>query len=491
MSGGLFAVPAALRGKVCTARQAAALIPEGAVVAASGYTGAGDPKAVLAALAERGAAGELHGIDLITAAQLSRTAEEALAQAGVLRRRAPFSVAGAVRRLANSGALSYVEVSMAKMPRLFASGAFGQPDVAVIEVMGVWADGRVMLTTSVGMNDLMCAKAKTIILEVNTAQPACLAGVHDVYDAPAHAGRGLAFAGERIGEREMRIDLEKVAAVVWSAVPDETPEQSEPGAAEEAICRNLFTFLDREYPGRTLPPVQTGIGGLSRAILRAFRSSAYRDLSFFCGALQEDMLELLLAGKAGVLSGGSVVTTPAARAALEALGHDLPEHLVLRSMEVCNGPAAAAGLGILALNTGVEADLFGNVNASHIMGRQVVNGIGGGASFAAGAGLSVVLLPSVRKGGAISCFVPQTPHVDIVHHDVDVVISEWGTADLRGKDDLACARAVLENCVHPDYRQQMEAELDAALRGGGHHPFCPERAYAWHCRLRDTGTMRE
>lgn len=85
---------------------------------------------------------------------------------------------------------------------------------------------------------------------------------------------------------------------------------------------------------------------------------------------------------------------------------------MLRSMEVCNGSAAVGGLGVLALNTGIEMDLFGNVNSSHIGGTRLVNGIGGGAAFAANAGLSVMLMPSTRKEGRISCFVPHTPHVD-------------------------------------------------------------------------------
>jgi succinyl-CoA:acetate CoA-transferase len=117
-------------------------------------------------------------------------------------------------------------------------------------------------------------------------------------------------------------------------------------------------------------------------------------------------------------------------------------------------------VGIVALNTGVEMDVYGNVNASHICGSQVVNGIGGGAAFAANSALSVVLMPSVRKGGAISCFVPHTPHVDIVHHDVDIVISEQGVADLRGKDDVECARLVIDCCAHPEYRAELQAAFD-------------------------------
>ncbi len=490
MTAPLYKVPQSMHGLLRSAEQAAALIPEGAILAASGYTSAGDPKATLSALAARGAAGDIRSIDLITAAQLSPPIEDALANVGLLRRRAPFTVSPAVRELANRQELRYVEAAMGKMPRLFASGAFGTPDVAIVEALALDDDGRLIPTASVGMTQLICRQAKSIIIELNEAQPALLAGLHDVYeDDPAHCGRSLVSPSQRIGRPWVQADPGKIIAIVRSDQLDYLSPAPVPTEIEQAICRNLMEFLADAFPGHTLPPVQTGIGSLSQAILAAFDGSGYRDLTFFCGALQAGMVELLASGKAAQLSGGSISTDARTLELLQAIGPELSERLVLRSMEVCNGSAAISSVGLLALNTGIEMDLFGNVNSSHIAGRQVVNGIGGGATFAANAALSVMLMPSVRKGGQISCFVPVTPHVDVIHHDVDVVVSEYGVADLRGRDDVECARLLIERCAHPDYRPGLAQALEQALSAGGHHPILLEHAFDWQARLQRTGSM--
>ena len=200
-------------------------------------------------------------------------------------------------------------------------------------------------------------------------------------------------------------------------------------------------------------------------------------------------MALLAEGKAKALSGGALTMTPRVRELLQTVDGPLKNRLVLRSMEMCNGAAAARSLGILALNTGIEMDLFGNVNSAHIGGTRLVSGLGGGATFASNAGLSVMLMPSTRKNGQISCFVPNTPHVDIIHHDVDVVISEFGVADLRGKDDVEWARRSTERCTHPDYRRALEQSLEEALSGKGHHPMQMGSAYSWHERLQKSGSM--
>ena len=482
-------LPARLSRKVCSPLDAAALIPDGALVAASGYTGAGDPKATLLALAARGKEQFPKGIALLTAAQLSNQVESALATAGVLARRIPYSTSKAVSRLSNQQAIHYVEVPLAKLPRAVASGVFGRPDFAIIEALGMTESGQVVLTSSVGITPLLCRLARHIIIEINTAQPKELFGLHDIYEAPLHTGLMLSRADQRVGTLTMDIDMSKVSAVVFSDYQDEAPASSQITDIDRCICQHFQSFLHTWFPGNDLPPIQTGIGTLSQAVIQSFTDSGYQDLTFFCGALQPDMLTLLEQGKARALSGGSLPITPETKRQLSHLGTAAREHLVLRSMELCNGSAAIAGLGLLAINTGLEIDLFGNVNSSHVNGRSVVNGIGGGASFAEQAAISVLLLPSVRKNGAISCIVPQIPHTDIIHHYIDVVITEYGIADLRGKDDLECAWSIIQHCAHPAYRDQLSSLLRASTREGGHHPLRLNAAFSWHQRFQETGSM--
>ena len=84
------------------------------------------------------------------------------------------------------------------------------------------------------------------------------------------------------------------------------------------------------------------------------------------------------------------------------------------------------------MNGMIEADIYGNVNSTHIMGSSMQNGIGGSGDFARNAYLAMFLSPSTAKNASISCIVPMVSHVDHTEHDVHVIITEQGIADLRG-----------------------------------------------------------
>ena len=487
----MYNIPSILKEKVCPAETAAEMIFDGAVVSASGYTAVGDPKATFYALAEKAKADGTK-IHLVTAAQMSKGAETALVDAGALISRAPFVVCPAVSKAANAGSIKYTEAAMSKMPRLVEDGCFGSIDFAIIEALDVSEDGDVTPTTSIGMNSQFCRQARYIILEINRTQPEALSGIHDILETPYHMGQQLKAVNERVGKTTFKIDLSKVVAVVFSDIPDEEPAPVNITAQESAICSNLMEFLECNFDGRSLPPLQTGIGGVSLAILNALSKSDYENIKFYCGALQEPMLDMLESGKASQISGGAFAMTQAGQKRFSEIkeemdsiadlrislnggtaheGDRLADKLVLRNMEVANSLIATSSVGLIALNTGIEMDIYGNLNTSHILGRKVVNGIGGGASFAECSALSVMLMPSARKDGAISTFVESTGHVDIVHHDVDVVISEQGIADLRGKTDIEAAQLIISNCVHPDYKDKLADYLDEAIARGGHHPL--------------------
>lgn len=144
------------------------------------------------------------------------------------------------------------------------------------------------------------------------------------------------------------------------------------------------------------------------------------------------------------------------------------------------------------MNTAIEADIYGNVNSTHIMGTSMMNGIGGSGDFARNGGLSIFMTPSTAKGGAISSIVPMVSHVDHTEHDVQIIVTECGIADLRGKSPRERAELVIENCCHPDYRPALRDyyERAKAVAKGQHTPHDLNTALSWHQRYLDTGSMK-
>lgn len=147
-------------------------------------------------------------------------------------------------------------------------------------------------------------------------------------------------------------------------------------------------------------------------------------------------------------------------------------------------------LGIVAINTALECDIYGNVNSSHISGSQIVNGIGGSADFAQNSYLSIFVTESITKGGKVSRIVPMVTHVDHSEHDVDVIVTEQGLADLRGLSPRQKAQAILSRCVHPDYQAELDSYFERASLGGGHTPHLLEEVFQLHTNLAATGSMK-
>jgi succinyl-CoA:acetate CoA-transferase len=143
------------------------------------------------------------------------------------------------------------------------------------------------------------------------------------------------------------------------------------------------------------------------------------------------------------------------------------------------------------MNGMIEADIYGNVNSTHIMGSSIQNGIGGSGDFARNAYISLFVTPSMAKDGSISCIVPMVSHVDHTEHDVHVIVTEQGVADLRGLAPQHRARRIIENCAHPDYREALVDYFERALATapGKHTPHLLDEALSWHTRFLRQGTM--
>ena len=165
--------------------------------------------------------------------------------------------------------------------------------------------------------------------------------------------------------------------------------------------------------------------------------------------------------------------------------------MILRPQEISNHPELVRRLGCIAMNGLIEADIYGNVNSTLVMGSRIQNGIGGSGDFARNAYVSIFMTPSMAKGGKISAIVPQASHVDHIMQDVQVIVTEQGLADLRGLSPRQRARQVIERCAHPDYRPLLQ-DYAARAHGGSyglHAPSLPGEALSWHRRFMETGTM--
>ncbi len=480
--------------RISTAEEAAASIRDGMTVAMRGYAMAGYPKAVVEAVVQRKQSGEDLSFELITGANVPWL-DETLGAEELITRRTPMVASRTLAAQANSGSLRYVEQQMSKMPRLLRSNSFGKVDIALVEALGFNEDGDLIPTSSIGMTHYLMDAADGIIVEINTTQPEVLRTLHDVYipaAPPATKPIPLVRTNQRIGRRGIPIDQKKIRHIVETDIPERMGPQPTGTAETKSIADHLFNFLEVEVQKTGhLPPIQTGFGAIADSVADAFQQSSFRDLQFFCGGITEPVLELLASGKATALSTGGLGMSERVEQILVDTPN-LSDHLVIRNGDVTNNAEVIGRLGLVALNTGIEIDIYGNVNSSHVAGSRVVNGIGGGASFAQNAGLSVILIPSVAKGGAISNVVPMVSHQDISEHDVDVVVTEHGIADLRGLDDGERADAIIRQCASETYRAQLTCYLHTAReRIGGHHPQLPEAAFGWYRRLKEQGTMLE
>jgi succinyl-CoA:acetate CoA-transferase len=492
------------QAKVMSAEAAAELIPAGAHVGMSGFTGAGYPKLVPSALAERmkrlHAAGEEFQIGLWTGASTAPELDGALAQADGISMRLPYQSDPTVRKQINNGNIQYTDMHLSHVAQLAWFGFLGALNVAVIEVAGILPDGRLIPSSSVGNNKTWLDRADSIILEVNSRQHRGLEGMHDIYygtHLPPHRKPiPLIAPGDRIGDHYLHCDLGKVVAVVETDQPDRNSAFAAPDDNSNRIAGHIIHFLKQEVAQGRLPsdllPLQSGVGNIANAVLMGLNNGPFENLTAYTEVLQNGMLDMLRSGKLTMASATALSFSPEALADFNANIDYYRQRIVLRPQEMSNHPELIRRLGLIAMNAMIEVDIYGNVNSTHIMGSSVMNGIGGSGDFARNAYLSFFMTPSTAKNGAISCIVPMVSHTDHTEHDVEIIVTEQGLADLRGLSPTQRARLIIEKCAHPDYREALRDYFERALRDapGKHTPHLLSEALSWHDRCVKTGTMR-
>lgn len=495
---------AALRAKVMSAEDAAGLIPVGANVAMSGFTGAGYPKAVPGALARRmtaaTAAGETLRVNVWTGASTAPELDGALAEADGIELRLPYQSDPVTRKKINAGTMEYLDTHLSHVAQMVWMGFLGAVDIAVVEVAGIDADGRLVPSSSVGNNKTWIDRADRVILEVNSWQSEGLRGMHDVYYGtalpPDRVPIPITGPADRIGVPHLECPADKVIAVVPTDAPDRNSGFAPPDTVSRRIAGHVLDFLTAEVRRGRLPdqllPIQSGVGNIANAVLAGLAEGPFAGLSAYTEVIQDGMLDLLDSGTLATASATALSFSPGTVQRFNACAADYRDRIVLRPQEISNHPEVVRRLGVIAMNGMIEADVYGNVNSTHLMGSRIQNGIGGSGDFARNGYLSIFLSPSTAKDGAISAIVPMVSHVDHTEHDVDIIVTEQGVADLRGLSPKQRAEQVIAHCAHPDYRPALRDYHERALASayGRHTPHLLTEALSWHARFVETGTMR-
>lgn len=488
---------AGLESRVVTADEAASWISDGMKLGLSGFTHSGDAKMVPIALAERGKK-ERFNVTVLTGASLGSDIDRLFAEAGIVEKRLPYQSDPVMRGKINDGELWYVDEHLSHTAEWVRSGVLGPINYAIVEALAITRDGMIIPTTSAGNSAIFVGQAENVIVEINMAQPEGFEGIHDIYEIGPQGMREpipLRNVHERIGTIGIPVDLEKIRGIVFSCRRD-SPSEIIPADEETALMAgHLLEFLRSEVAsGRLttrLAPIQSGIGSVANAVLEGLIDSEFADLEVYSEVLQDGIFDLIDAGKVTFASASAITLS---RKKMEKVYGDFEKYrnkLVLRPQEISNHPEIIRRLGLLSINTALEFDIYGNVNSTHVRGTKIMNGIGGSGDFARNARLSIFVTRSTAKEGRISSIVPFVSHVDHTEHDVQVVVTEQGYADLRGLAPRERVPLIIENCVHPSYREQMREYYAEALKRGGQTPHVLEKAFSWHTRFMETGTMRE
>ena len=482
-----------------TADEAAALVQDDEVIGFSGFTPAGAAKVIPTAIAAKARvehdAGRPFKVGVITGASTGPSLDGELARADAIKFRTPYQSDKDLRASINAGKTHFFDMHLSLLPQYVRYGFLGELDWAIVEAADVSADGKILLTTSVGAAPTFLSQAKRILIEVNSRHPKDLLGFHDIYEPESPPHRRpipICNAEDRIGTQRVWVDPKKIVGVVESNRQDEVKEFTPVNDVTTRIGRHVAAFLAAELRNGHIPkgflPIQSGVGNVANAVLGAMgEHPEIPRFQMYTEVIQDSVIDLIKQDRCSFVSGVSLTLS---NAVLQGVYDNLESYrgrMLLRPQEITNNPEVVRRIGIVSINTALEADIFGNINSTHVLGQKMMNGIGGSGDFTRNAYISIFTCPSTAKGGSISAIVPMCSHMDHSEHSVQVLVTEHGVADLRGKDPRERASAIIGNCVDPSYWDLLWAYFK--LTENGHTPQSFRSAFAFHEAFLESGDM--
>lgn len=488
-----------------TAAEAAAMIDNDANVAFSGFTPNGIPKDIIREVRKRAeilhANGEPYKIGLISGASGCQSLEGDMANAHAIKFRGPFSTNKDFRIHTNLGEIDYEDMHLGHVAERLRRGYYGEIDWAILECSEIEEGDdlcKAYLTTAGGIVPTIVRLAKRIFIELNSFHSPKSKFLHDVYECEEYPYRKpipLLHVGDRIGVNYVSIDPKKIVGVVETNTPEEARGFKDPDESLCTIGQSVVDFFIREMEVGRIPkcmfPIQSGVGTTGNAVMKAIGMSAGKlpALEVYSEVVQDAVVDLI---EKGLISQASCAAMTCTNECIQHVYENMDffsKHLTLRPSELANAPELIRRFGVIAMNTALECDLYGHENSSHVCGSALMNGIGGSCDYERNGSISIFYTPSTAKGGKISAIVPMCCHVDSTEHDVDVIITEQGIADLRGKGPMRRAQEVIEHCAHPDYKPLLRDYLKH-IAPMGHEPQSMRAALAFHDTFLTKGDMR-
>lgn len=484
--------------KLVSPEVAARVIGDGMTIGTHGATFCGYPKATFKALADRIKRGEKIKVQMWSASLIGEDADGVLASCEGISRRLGSHADSTLRTQINNRKVACNDVKTEMLSQYVQRGIFGRLDVAVIDAVAIDGDGNIIPSASPADASYLVQAAEKVIVEIDHSQPLGLEGFHDIFTLPSPPKAPvipLRRSDERIGTPYIPAGFDRIDYIVESHIPQKLPSKRDPDEESKAIARNLLDFLRKEVAlgrfGKNLLPLESGLGNVADAVLQQLGESEFEDLEIFTAVLGDSALDLADRGKLKVANGcACFFSSEGWKKFCNHLDH-YRDRIILRPVEITDSPEVIHRLGVIGLNGAVEVDIYGHVNSSHIMGSRLLAGVGGAGVFASNGSISIFIMPSSSMKGKVSTIVPMVSHVDITEHNVDVVVTEQGYADLRGLAPHERAVEIIQKCSHPDYRPLlMEYYQRAEKEGGGHEPHLLGEAFSFHERFKKTRSMR-
>jgi len=398
--------------------------------------GCGLPTALCDALGE--AAGDFHDLELYTGLVMRHV--DFLDHVPRPFRLVTTHVTSETEQLVRDGRADFLPLRYSQMPSTFAPDGPLPVDAVLIQVSPPDRRGYCTLGASVSACLDLVGATPLVIAEINRR-------------APRTRGNRV-----HVSEIDYAIEVDR------SLLPYEPPRV---GELERTIARHVAALVPN---GATF---QIGIGAIPQAILEALGD--HEDLGIHSGLVCDGMIPLI---ERGVVTGAHKTIDRLRVVGGEVMGTDAlyeyvdnnPRFAIVSATHSHRLSTVCRLDNFVAINSAVEVDLSGQVNAEWVAGRQI-SGIGGQfdymeAAMHARGGRSIIALPSTAARGSASRIVATLAAGAAVTSPrmmLDYVVTEYGVADLRGKAVHARARA-LAAIAHPQFREQLLATIPRPQR---------------------------